>query len=1311
MRVDDLLCCILLTRYPGYGADTDLYCRTYMGFIPTPQTSSCVCLCYVLRTCMCISALPERVDMLSSADDLLSVSGLAINMPLEKAKPLERDKPLVKAKLLMRDKHCTECFLLTTIFTDSTNMTTQSLFGDISYRTNVWKTINNCTEYGLGHPISTSAVLYLCRSVVISLDDAYNWLREIIKPYTRGLHFLILKIVVLYGYEWWLLVMQFSLIYVDDAMEMVLTCRKVAARIQQGLCRRSDFRVLLQRVYAIRSESISGFRFAVRYHYTWFIISMALYLIAHHVVYSCDSMLINCSLYPVNSEQTIFSKPHVGGGPRKIRFTARELKPYIPEGLIDVSQYTSTNIQFEYVSHVLSKEADEYLSRHPNDIGCHAMDISLLVSRLTLKDIKKIAPCHGVYVPTRLPLMDVRKLFTDPHACIWDKQYITVFHPEADPAEAKKQYDKKQYEKGNTRHKRTNSLGYSLARQQKIRNKKTEKLNMLRFIARMKKRTLFPPPPPSKELLHKIIADFCADTSPAAFVESGCAVCAELKPLQELTLLADSQCDLGILIGEDVTRVQRHQSSDPIIDIKGPIIDSSCKYICVDCESSLIAGKVPLRSLANGLWIGEVPAELQNLSFAERILIARVQHNRCVMRVSSGRVRMRANAVMFSNPTVKVYHKLPPTLDELDEVLAFVYIGTCKPTEADFQRTPMLVRRNKIANALEWLKLNHCDYADLEISKENLEMYPLNGVPVTVEYNELSENATNQVPGTMSLHDVLEDEGTESGQCPFSVHGMTGMEYADISMNAIKIKALKHLADKGKTLKVGHDDIPQSMHNNPQAYPQMFPWLFPYGLGGIGNALCKGSFADSSHKRHLLMYYDKRFQTDMYFPMIAFNHEQIKGGTTGSLLLAKRAKFDAISNRLLNLNTNVLDDIAKRMQDGEHVKPDNEHEKACFELLDDIDHVGGHVLGSMTSKKYMRNEIWSLISYLGAPSWFITFSPADVAHPICLYFADTDEEFKPEIRSSQERNLLIAQNPVAAAGFFDFMVQMFIKHILGVGKDHPRIYGSTDGYYGTVEQQGRLTLHMHMLLWIRGALSPQEIRNRMMDPTSTFRSEMTAYLESVHVGEFQTGTIADVRSRVPITVEENTGIHETFDPVNIMKDQSTYQNPTQTLPKPPPIKCNNAECNQCKRCKRLDRWWGQYLNTVDDLILRSNVHDCKPMSNEQLATSKRTSKGISDEKINATQRRGCQNKDGVCKARFPREIVPETIIDPSDGSLKVKKLEPNINTLTPAVTYLLRCNSDVTSLLSGTAIKAIVAYISDYVTKQSIKTYQIFWIC
>jgi len=49
-----------------------------------------------------------------------------------------------------------------------------------------------------------------------------------------------------------------------------------------------------------------------------------------------------------------------------------------------------------------------------------------------------------------------------------------------------------------------------------------------------------------------------------------------------------------------------------------------------------------------------------------------------------------------------------------------------------------------------------------------------------------------------------------------------------------------------------------------------------------------------------------------------------------------------------------------------------------------------------------------------------------------------------------------------------------------------------------------------------------------------------------------------------------------------------------------------------------------------------------------------------------------------------------------------------LNTVTAEVTYLIHSNIDVTSLLSGTAIKAVVAYVSDYISKPALKTYLIF---
>src|ERR1700741_5677058 len=95
----------------------------------------------------------------------------------------------------------------------------------------------------------------------------------------------------------------------------------------------------------------------------------------------------------------------------------------------------------------------------------------------------------------------------------------------------------------------------------------------------------------------------------------------------------------------------------------------------------------------------------------------------------------------------------------------------------------------------------------------------------------------------------------------------------------------------GKVLAIGHSKNPESIYTNPQLYPQMMPWLFPYGLGGIGSQQQKDlHISDFNYKRHLLLYYDKRFQRDAHFPLIAFNHEQIKNTTTAGYLLADKAK-------------------------------------------------------------------------------------------------------------------------------------------------------------------------------------------------------------------------------------------------------------------------------------------------------------------------------------------------------------------------------------------------------------------------------------
>ncbi|KAL1725523.1 hypothetical protein EV714DRAFT_177684, partial [Schizophyllum commune] len=266
------------------------------------------------------------------------------------------------------------------------------------------------------------------------------------------------------------------------------------------------------------------------------------------------------------------------------------------------------------------------------------------------------------------------------------------------------------------------------------------------------------------------------------------------------------------------------------------------------------------------------------------------------------------------------------------------------------------------------------------------------------------------------------------------------------------------------------------------------------------------------------------------------------------------------------------------------------------------------------------------------------------------------------------------------------MVRAFIKHVLGIGSGRRGFYGPTSAYYGAVEQQGRLTLHLHTMLWIRGAPSPQTIRDRLLAGNTTFEAEMIRYLEEMQTGQFLTGDIESVKAlrrgsaAAPSTISED---------------------PTQTLPTPPPAPCRcralNCDCEQKRR-----NWWTRFRDTVDNLILRVQIHRCIRKCSAHASTYADSGKKDPLEGI-----KGCKGDDGICDARFPRDYISKSYVDRVTGAIHIVKKEVMMNCVTPVLTYLTRGNTDTTSLQSGTSMKAIVMYVSDYITKCSLKTYHI----
>lgn len=294
------------------------------------------------------------------------------------------------------------------------------------------------------------------------------------------------------------------------------------------------------------------------------------------------------------------------------------------------------------------------------------------------------------------------------------------------------------------------------------------------------------------------------------------------------------------------------------------------------------AKHLPRYTLANGLWLGDCPPELQGLRYVEQLLVACNRHSFCVAQVTRGRQRyLTANAIIFGQPVARMYSMLPPPRKDIEECLAILFVGTAKPTREDIKCTPFIVRHDVVMRALHWLRLNHLDYYNIEISQAALQEYPEDEQPVGIVYRERDTDSGEN----LAVNQTEIDHAVESGECSFVVHGLCGSEFADMTFDQKLRYAVRYFDNGGKALYYGHNRRPQSIYHNPTLFPGMFPWIFPYGLGGFENEFIVTRLRRGEHIRTLLHHGDHRFERDRCFVFIAFNHEQIRASAMGGYLL------------------------------------------------------------------------------------------------------------------------------------------------------------------------------------------------------------------------------------------------------------------------------------------------------------------------------------------------------------------------------------------------------------------------------------------
>ena len=142
-------------------------------------------------------------------------------------------------------------------------------------------------------------------------------------------------------------------------------------------------------------------------------------------------------------------------------------------------------------------------------------------------------------------------------------------------------------------------------------------------------------------------------------------------------------------------------------------------------------------------------------------------------------------------------------------------------------------------------------------------------------------------------------------------------------------------------------------------------------------------------------------------------------------------------------------------------------------------------MGTDESRIKIRSMIWGMIVRYGPPSVWLTINPTNTQDPIAQVLCGSDIDLDNfNATDHWLSDVAIASDPLASASFFHIMVWAVLGSLLGITgfnkhghiKREKGILGTIQGYIGTVEAQGRGSLHLHMLLWLKGAPNSDGMR-------------------------------------------------------------------------------------------------------------------------------------------------------------------------------------------------------------------------------------------
>lgn len=512
--------------------------------------------------------------------------------------------------------------------------------------------------------------------------------------------------------------------------------------------------------------------------------------------------------------------------------------------------------------------------------------------------------------------------------------------------------------------------------------------------------------------------------------------------------------------------------------------------LCTECHYSLTRNAVPVKYIGNGYFFGAAPPELTNLTDNELALLSPVKIWGYCFRYDGLYTKIKGTLAYYKiKPreiarATAVASKLATLLNRN---IVYIFTGRMTREQREKLRAKSTVRVGVVRDAVVWLSRNHPAWDGIDIDTIEKEIDECRPVVYDLVDEINAESARDNCEtdgGDLESFSVYFPDGTMT-----SVYG--GCENAREFEKTV-FEAQKQGFDGDVIASLSPRFCKDYEGNN---FTNACLLQFPFGRGGLKERRLDGdgfptTYLDYAlYAQHLSFISNPTFHRPLFVLQLFNVRLRCKILRAATQQLHGKWKVPDLRSELQGVDFTEAVNAKINRQVGGH--------PTAHKVLRAVDAISRALPNTNEAAKRARQWVEALQHHFNIGGVFLTVTPDDensfvvAVHSLTEQdgtFTDPTSLSPDELRQrAQGRREVRVKYPGLTALTFGFIMDILIRDVIGWDLQkgepttEPGLFGTPIAFAGAVEEQGRTSLHVHFIIWLKGFAEYLRMASRGID--------------------------------------------------------------------------------------------------------------------------------------------------------------------------------------------------------------------------------------